>query len=149
MATKLSIPDKRMLQLMEWAIQNKVAGSAKEYFEAIGFAPTNITNVKNGKQGFTRDQVEKACRLTGASADWILNLSEGMFRTEVQKSPVQLLREVTAQIEQQLGIDKLLKGEKAVNKKNNSTTKSAKNNQPGKRQKPLQARVSKKAGKQV
>ncbi len=69
--TELFIPDERMLKLMEWAIKNDIVGTQREYFEKIEFAWQSLTGVQSGKQGFTKARILNACKLTGASADYM------------------------------------------------------------------------------
>lgn len=98
----LPIPDQRMLQLMEWAVKNDLVSAAGEYWEKIGFPRTNISNVKKGTQGFTREHIKSACIFTGASANWILGIDKAMFRETTAKDALQLLKEATAAIEMEL-----------------------------------------------
>ena len=100
---KLAIPEQRMLKLMEWAVKNNIAESESQYWQKIGFPRTNITNVNSGKQGFTRNHIFNACKLTGASTDWIFGLSPTMFREGTAKTPAALLRQVVAQLENKNG----------------------------------------------
>src|SRR5438128_12223537 len=80
MPVKLDIPDKRMLELAAWAVANQYADSEGDYWQAIGFARTSISKVRSGTQSFTVAQITSACKLTGASADWVLGLGKEMFR---------------------------------------------------------------------
>jgi hypothetical protein len=120
---KPSTPDKRMIQLMEWAVRNNIAPTESEYLEKIGFTRTNLSNIKKGIQGFTRDHIRNACILTGASADWILDITETMFRKAPASSPVQTLRQAVAEIEQQLGFKAGLLSKSGQNKKVNTAGK--------------------------
>jgi hypothetical protein len=127
---KPSTPDKRMIQLMEWAVRNNIAPTESEYLEKIGFTRTNLSNIKKGIQGFTRDHIRKACLLTGASADWILDIDKSMFRQKAEHNPVKLFRQAVAEIEQQLGFN----GTTAIpNKKVNKAAKKSGKSVPSKK----------------
>lgn len=103
MKPKLAIPDQRMLQLMDWAVKNGIAETENEYWTKIEFARTNISNIKAGRQGFTRNHILLACKMTGANANWILGLEKNMFRENTAKTPVELLRQVVMQLEEKNG----------------------------------------------
>ena len=88
-----------MLALLEWALQTGVAKSEKEYFELIGFARTNISNVRRGHQSFARDHIVNACKLTGANANWIFGFESNMMRSP-DKDPITRLKEAVIAVEQ-------------------------------------------------
>lgn len=87
-----------MLELMEYAVRTKIVDTETEYWEKISFNRGNLSNVRKGLQGFTRDHIRKACLLTGANANWILEIEEGMFRDQEGKTALQLLQEATAML---------------------------------------------------
>lgn len=96
-----------MLLLMEHAVNNlRIAGSEKEYMEMIGFTATNISNVKQGRQGFGKDHILNACRLTGASADYIFGLTSTMMRKE-NKNPIEMIKEAVRALEHKNGVNNL------------------------------------------
>lgn len=90
-----------MLQLMNWAIEDGLAKSQNDYLEKIGFTRTNISNTRRGKQGFRKEHILNACKLTGASADWIFGFTNTRLRKPARK-PVELLREAVRSVEAEL-----------------------------------------------
>lgn len=96
MAKPLFITDERMLQLMEWAVQTGVAENETAFMAAIGFSRTNITNVRAGRQSFTREHILKACQLTGASADYIFGFTSQRLRKAPRRALDQLKEAVQA-----------------------------------------------------
>lgn len=98
---KLFITDQRMLLLMEWAIQIGIAENQSQYMEMIGFSRTNINNIRNSHQHFTREHILKACELTGASADYVFGLTNLRLRKPPRKG-IELLKEAVGAVEQDL-----------------------------------------------
>jgi len=116
MANKLPISDQRMLALLEWVLQaGEVAKSEKEYFEKIGFARTNISNVRRGHQSFARDHIINACKITGANANWIFGFESNMMRSP-DKDPIARLKEAVVAVEQAYGVSNTTKSSKQKNK---------------------------------
>jgi hypothetical protein len=101
MAKKLFITNERMLQLMDWAINEEIAENETRYLEAIGFPRTNISNVREGIQSFTKDHIMKACKLTGASADYIFGFTTNMKRKPESK-PLDALKQAVKAVELEL-----------------------------------------------
>ena len=100
-SSKLSIPDSRMLALLDWSLANKLVSTEKEYFEKIKFARTNISNIRRGHQSFTRDHILEACKFTGANANWILGLETNMMRKE-SKKPLDQIKQAIVALESEL-----------------------------------------------
>jgi hypothetical protein len=98
----VNIPDERMILLMEYAIKNGIALTETDYWQKISYPRTGLANVRKGIQSFRIEHIINACQLTGASADWVLGLEKSMFRDKKVKTTIQKLKEVTAEIEQQL-----------------------------------------------
>lgn len=101
MAKKLFISDERMLQLMEWAIGQGIVATETEYWEKIDFARTSISNVKQGTQGFRTYHILNACRLTGASADYIFGFTNVITRRRPPE-PFALLKQAVEAVGQEL-----------------------------------------------
>lgn len=101
MPKKLSIPDQRMLQLIEWAVNKKLAATESDFLEDIGFHRNNIVVVRRGGRKFTREQIFEACRITGASTDWIFGFINTMKRS-ADKQPIEQLKAAVTAIENQL-----------------------------------------------
>lgn len=123
---KTSLPDDRIFTLCDWSVKNDVVENDGAFWDAIGFTRTNIRNVKNGVQGFTREHIRKACVLTGANANWILGLEKNMFRDSVEADPLVMLKKVTAAIESRLQVDKILKNGKKLTRAANTVHKKHK-----------------------
>lgn len=89
-----------MLKLMEHAVNNlKLSTSEWKYMEMIGVAPTNLSNIRKGRQGFSKDHIENACRLTGASADYIFGFTPHMLRKEI-KDPIEAIKQAVTALEE-------------------------------------------------
>ena len=98
---KLFITNDRMLKLMKWALENGIAENETDYLAKIGFPRTNISNVRTGHQSFTKEHIQKACMITGASADYIFGFSSTLLRTPGKKS-IDLLRQAVIAVETDL-----------------------------------------------
>lgn len=96
---KLHITDERMLKLMAHAvIDMRIATSEWKYMEMIGIAPTNLSNIKQGRQRFSKDHIEKACEITGASADYIFGFTKNMMR-KGSKDPIEMIKQAVMALE--------------------------------------------------
>lgn len=93
----LEIEEKRMLQLIDYAVKNDLVLDEADFYNKIRFAPTSITKVRRGEQAFTRQQIKLACLLTGANANWVFDIEKDMFRAKGKnKDSEQLFREAMA-----------------------------------------------------
>jgi hypothetical protein len=90
--------DSRMLKLMAYAIRTGIAPNESQYLSMIGFSRTNISNIRSGRQSFSKDHIQKACKLTGGNANWILGLEPGMMR-KPSKSALERIREALTELE--------------------------------------------------
>lgn len=90
-----------MLDLMEYAVKKGIAENDSQYFEMIRFPRNNISNIRAGKLSFTREQILNACKLTGASADYIFGFTNSMMRKEPTK-PIDMLKQAVRAIENEL-----------------------------------------------
>lgn len=90
---KQSIIDKRMLDVMQYAIQTGKAESELKFMELVGNYKTNLYKIKDGKQNFTKEQMLEACKLTGVSADYLFGFTNKMLRKESKTSPIELLEQ--------------------------------------------------------
>lgn len=122
----LFISDQRMLTLMAWAIDKGIADTETEYLEKIGFSRTNMSNVRKGMQGFTKEHIYTACKLTGASADYIFGFTN-LIKRKPSKSSIELLKDVVLAVEEEM-------------KKNNKPVKMLKQKEV---QKEVQSKISK------
>ena len=101
MPKKLFISDERMLQLKDWALENGFADTESEYWEKIDFARTSISNVKAKTQSFRHYHIYNACKLTGASADYIFGLTNNLLRKQETK-PIELLKQAVRAVDEEL-----------------------------------------------
>lgn len=113
MGTTLPIWDQRMFILMKYCIDNKIDGIKNQAnfmarVEILGTA--TMKQIRDGSQSFRHIHIQNACKLTGASVDWVYGLSTRMNRLEIKSNPLALLKEATRLIESEL------KQKTAVNK---------------------------------
>jgi len=98
---KMLISDERIFKLIEWSIGQGIARNETEFLKMIAFPRTNISNVRSGIQHFTRDHIYNACKLTGASADYIFGFTSQMLRKPA-KNALEMLKEAVAVAEIEL-----------------------------------------------
>lgn len=98
----MTLPDARMIEVMEYAVNNKLAENEGDFWEQIKFTRTALSNIRKGVQSFRINHIINACNATGVSADWILGLDNNMFRT-IQKPTIQTLKEIVAEMEGKRG----------------------------------------------
>ena len=119
-ASKLYITNERMLKLMDWYLQQGRADNETQYMELIDFPRSNINNVRGNIQFFTREQIYNACKLTGASADFIYGFTNVMMRSPGKKG-IDQLREAMVTVELELTTN-----DKSGNKNGNRTGREIK-----------------------
>ncbi len=90
-----------MLKLLDHMIKSNVAKNLGDAAEHIGFNNANMWKVKRGKNKFTVDQIEAACRITGASADYVFGLTATMMRKPARR-PIDQIREAVQTLETML-----------------------------------------------
>jgi hypothetical protein len=83
----------RMYEVYEYALNNNIVATDKEWCEKIGMVQQNFTRVKSGRGSYTVQQMIEACKLTGASLDYVAGLSKTMKRNETKLSAVQMIEE--------------------------------------------------------
>jgi hypothetical protein len=103
MATKLSTPDKRMLQLVEVLKDKGTIRYKQEFVDAIDMPKQNLRQVRLGVQHFTALHIMKACKAYNINANWIMGHSPETFN---QKATLRFISDGNT-----------------VNKKHNSKTK--------------------------
>lgn len=84
MATiKLFISNARMLDLMDYVIQNHVRKTSTQYAfcESIGAAASIIADIRSGKKSFTIKHIHTAAKIYKININWLFGLEENMFRT--------------------------------------------------------------------
>lgn len=99
--SKLFISETRMLQFMEYCVENKIAGvsSIKDWCERVGFEYTNMDKVKKGTRGFSKQQMYAAAIELGMSMDYAFGFTDDMFRSKKKISPMQLLKAAVRAVE--------------------------------------------------
>lgn len=75
MAKKLTITDKRILQLPEILKSNKSIEYTKDFIAQIGMSKQNYYSIeREANQHFTLAQVEIICKAYGVDGNWLLGL---------------------------------------------------------------------------
>lgn len=87
-----------MLMLIDIAIEKGMVQTETEYLEKISFPRTNISKVRAGDISFSSKYIQKACKLTGANANWIFGLESSIMRKS-SKKPLEQMKDVMAAIE--------------------------------------------------
>lgn len=101
MEKKLAIADERMLKLMDYAINIMgIESSEWQFMLKIGCAPTNISNIKQGRQGFSKIHYYNACELTGASMDYLFGFTSQMMRKK-SSDPLETIKQAVHALERQ------------------------------------------------
>lgn len=80
-----------MMKVMEYVIANEEwnISTQVEWCEAIGYHPSNIVNIRNGKQSFGNENIRLCCITFNISADYIYGLTDQMFRISSKQTPIQ------------------------------------------------------------
>jgi len=87
----------RMIQLLQYVADNRIKGclTLSNALEKIGYPPSNITNVKQGRQGFRPEHYEAAVRKLNADANWFfLPKPQGMFRVNQETDPLATIEQM-------------------------------------------------------
>lgn len=95
---KKDIWNKRMLLLMQHALETGAVSTEREFAQAVGLNIGNVPKVKNGVYGFTIRQMVAACKRFGVSMDWLCGLSAEM-KAKTAKSPLAQLKDAVRAIE--------------------------------------------------
>lgn len=88
-----------MLELMEFSVVNKYAESQRDWCSRIGFNPTNISQIRTGRQGFTDEQKLAAAELVNANMNWLYGLEKNMTRVTKERSALDLIKEGVRMLE--------------------------------------------------
>lgn len=78
----MTMPDQRMLQLIEIL---KASGRIKfgtEFCEVVGLKKQNLYKIQQGLNHFTLDHVAKAVKEYQVNANWIFGVEEEVFQKE-------------------------------------------------------------------
>lgn len=98
---KLKTWNQRMLLLMAHAIDTDQCESQKDFCKKIGLDNTALVRIKKGIQGFTHDQVDRACRAFRTHPSWLYGYSPVMNPGK-SKGPLQQLKDAVRSIEAEL-----------------------------------------------
>lgn len=94
---KLPIWDQRMLFLMQHCISNRLCTSI-EFCESIDFPVAALSQVRNRKQSFRLDNIQRAGLKYNVNINWIMGFDQEMKR-KPGKSALQVLKDAIAGIE--------------------------------------------------
>lgn len=94
----LHITSIRMIALIEEMIIKDIAKNQGDALEQIGLNPANFRKIRSGANKFTVDQIDSACRITGASADYIFGYTNHMMRKE-PRTPVEMIKAALQMLE--------------------------------------------------
>lgn len=82
--TILKTSDQRMLDAMELLKQKGTIRFNQTFCDTIGLQKQNLVNIRKGTQYFTVDHITQACNAYNLNANWILGLSEELFREQAE-----------------------------------------------------------------
>lgn len=95
--------DERMLQFMEFVVNNKILGieNEKQFAERIEYSHvSNLWAIKNGTQSFTIQHIISTVQTFHVDANFFfLKESTQMFIPKVEMSPLMVLKEAVALVE--------------------------------------------------
>lgn len=77
--------DQRIMELIDFLMYQKKFKSITAFCNEIGMKPQNYYQVKNGRCGFTVDQINNLCNQFGINANWIFGQQENQF---IDKAPI-------------------------------------------------------------
>lgn len=99
---KLHTYNKRMFELMDYAISNRINGikTKKEFAEIIGMNnQSNMAEIKQGIASFTIAHVYSACHKLNINANWIFGTEKKMFNTIAGLTPLDRIKEAVFELE--------------------------------------------------
>lgn len=99
----LLLHNRRMFDVMRWAISGNVRGikDLTGFFREIKSEEKikNITNLKNGKTGFTVEDITNCCKVFGIDANFFfVETHTVMMRPKIKTSPFQQLLQAVQRI---------------------------------------------------
>lgn len=99
----MPIWNKRMIELIDYAVFNKMADNQTDFLKLIGISSVkNMYQIKSGKQSFRHEHFMNACIKFGVSMDWFYGFTNVMKRTVSSKSksdPIQLIKDALVILE--------------------------------------------------
>lgn len=108
----LFVSDARMLILMDYCIANQVQGVTKkaDWCDKVGVGFNNISNIKDGSRGFTKEQLYAASLEFNVSMEYLFGFTDEMFRkNKARVTPLQLLKQAVIEVEAELNSRKKVK----------------------------------------
>jgi len=90
--------NKRILELLE-EYQTTHQLTLKDTWEKAGLNPANAAAQKSGKAGFTIEAMLTVCKMTGASADWVLGMSKTKYLESKDKDPIKVIKAALKELE--------------------------------------------------
>lgn len=115
-APELFITDKRMLELISFLKYNPIKGvtTAVAFCEVLGIHKSVIAAVKGNVRGFTAAQLLTASDYFGISINWLFGKTNQMFSSDSPKTPLAMLKEAVAAIENSTVVETKTSKAKAV-----------------------------------
>lgn len=96
---KLETWNKRMLDLMEIAINTKKCSNIRAWCDVIDFHESNITHIRKKTHSFRIQHIVKAAIFMNTSVDWIVGLTNNMKTKYSSMSGIDLIKEGVRLIE--------------------------------------------------
>lgn len=89
-----------MFSVMEHVIAAKIGGvsSQVDFCVSIGYSPSNIPNIRNGKQSFSNEHIRLCCEKYNVSADYIYGFTNKMNRVTSKQTPIQKIEEALREL---------------------------------------------------
>lgn len=84
----LPIWDVRVLRVLEDERAKNKKLTKKEFFENIGFSPSNFYDLRRGNRSFTHHQILATAKRYNRSIDWIYGLTEVAYRKEIPQQSI-------------------------------------------------------------
>lgn len=82
----MTTTDRQILTLIEILKQKGIIRFNTEFCEAIGLLKQNLQNIKNGKNHFTPEHIERIVKKYKVNANWIFGVSDRIFMNNKEKS---------------------------------------------------------------
>tara|TARA_R110002012_G_scaffold190633_1_gene358238 strand:+ start:38443 stop:38739 length:297 start_codon:yes stop_codon:yes gene_type:complete len=74
--------DKRMLDLLEILKAENYIRFEKDFCEACGLLPQNLSRIRKGDAHFTPDHIKNICTIFLVNSNWVLGLEHEVFRNQ-------------------------------------------------------------------
>lgn len=90
--TKFQIPTYRMLSVLDYMVEKQIAKDREDAALQIGVRRSDASAVDDGNINFTLSHIEAACRISGASADYLFGFTDTMAR-QPSKDPLEAMKD--------------------------------------------------------